>query len=251
MNRPLILGLCVGLLGAGCATKGDVASLEQTMASEMQQLRADQERLLAQLIGAAFDSIDATERRAMTGMGESQRQFDELREQLLRLVELTSQNNQLLNELYASRGSVPGGDTPTAVSRPTGSGTVGSDEASMFYSAAQQQFGRGAYETARAGFQDFLENYPDHELAPDAQYFLAETYAAANEAETALTEYGRVLELYPDSRRAPTALYKSGMIELESGNVAEARNNFSRVQLGYPNSPEAELAADQLRRLGG
>ena len=188
------------------------------------------------------------ERRELAGRGELQRQFDSLRDQIAQVMALVSQNSQLLNELKAGRSStvvvpiVPGGGDPAV-------GGAGSDEASLFYGAAQTQFRRGSYGTARSGFEDFLANYPDHELAPDAQYFLAETYAVELDRERALQEYSRVLELYPDSRRAPTALYKSGMLELEQGNTSEARRFFERVELGYPNSPEAELARDQLSKL--
>ena len=117
------------------------------------------------------------------------------------------------------------------------------------YEASLRQFRRGSYETARAGLDQFLEQYPSHELAPDAQYFRAETFAEADELEEALVEYARVLELYPNSRRAPTALYKSGLIELRRGNVDDARTFFQRVVQGYPDSDEVDLAERELSRL--
>ncbi|MFQ5689293.1 MAG: tol-pal system protein YbgF [Gemmatimonadota bacterium] len=265
MIRPRLplLVLLLGLAGSGvgCATKSDVKSLETEMRSEMRKLGAAQKALVDE-VRSAFDSLGRQERRAVTGRGETQRQFDDFRELLNQLLELTGQNNRLLSELRdrAARGSVAAGPeagpgasaagealTPTGAEPGAAEGTK--DEARTFYEAAQQQFRRGAYETARGGFEDFLENYPGHPLAPDAQYFLAETYAQAGEQDRAVGEYEKVWELYPDSRRAPTALYKRGMIELERGNVSDARGFFQRVQLGYPNSPEAALAEDQLRRL--
>jgi len=218
------------------------------MLEEIRDMAERQDAILAQF-GVAFDSLGIQGRRDLASRGELQRQFDNLSEQIAQVMALVSQNNQLLNELAAGRSStavvpiVPGG----AGDRATGGG--GRDEASLFYGAAQEQFRRGSYATARSGFEDFLANYPDNDLAPDAQYFLAETYAAESDAERALQEYSRVLELYPNSRRAATALYKSGMLELERGNTGEARRFFERVELGYPNSPEAELARDQLSKL--
>lgn len=220
------------------------------MLEEIRQLRDDQRALLEQ-IGLAFDSLDAQGRRVVTGRSEAQRQFDELQRQIDQVMELASQNNQILNELR-DRGSGGGFVAPIVVPGDAEGGVTGdpgADEATTFFAAAQQQFRRGSYETARSGFTDFLVNYPDHELAPDAQYFLADTYAAEGDREQALAEYARVSQLWPDSRRAPTALYKSGMLEIERGNISEARDMFQRVELGYPNSPEAELARDQLRRL--
>ncbi len=117
------------------------------------------------------------------------------------------------------------------------------------YEAALRQFRRGSYGTARAALDEFLTRYPNHELAPDAQYFRAETFAEEGDAETALDEYARVLELYPHSRRAPTALYKSGLLELRRGNADDARTFFNRVVQGYPDSDEFELAQRELDRL--
>ena len=216
------------------------------MLEEIRDMAERQDAILAQF-GVAFDSLGIQGRRDLASRGELQRQFDNLSEQIAQVMALLSQNNQLLNELAAGRSStavvpiIPGGtgDSPAG----------GRDEASLFYGAAQEQFRRGSYSTARSGFEDFLANYPDNDLAPDAQYFLAETYAAESDAVRALQEYSRVLELYPNSRRAATALYKSGMLELERGNTSEARRFFERVELGYPNSPEAELARDQLSKL--
>lgn len=243
-----LLGASLAVLLAGCATKADVSNLESRMVSEIRDLQAQQEDLV-QSIGMAFDTLSQQERRQLAGRGELQRQFDRLGELLAQLLELTSQNNALLSEMRAARVGGDGGEAgPRRAAGAPQAGERG-DEARTFYEAAQQQFRRGSYETARAGFEDFLENYPDHELAPDARYFLAESLAEAGEPDRAVEEYRRVVELHPDSQRAPTALYKLGMLEVERGNASEARRYFERVELGYPNSPEAQLARDQLRRL--
>ncbi len=246
MIRRVLLGASLAVVLVGCATKADVSNLESRMVAEIRELQAQQEDLV-QSIGMAFDTLSQQERRQLAGRGELQRQFDRLGELLAQLLELSSQNNALLAEMRAAR--VGGADA-----RPRGEAGVPQagergDEARTFYEAAQQQFRRGSYETARAGFEDFLDNYPDHQLAPDARYFLAESLAEAGEPERAVEEYRRVVELHPDSQRAPTALYKLGMLEVERGNASEARRYFERVELGYPNSPEAQLARDQLRRL--
>ena len=90
---------------------------------------------------------------------------------------------------------------------------------------------------------------PADELAPDAQYYLAETYREEDDVERAIREYRRVVELYPNSRTAPTALYKAGLLEVGQGNRDEACRFFQRIQAGYPRSDESRLAADQAERL--
>lgn len=250
IRRALLLGL-IGLVGAACATKQDVSQLETSMVEQMREITDRQEAMLQQL-GLAFDSLDAQEQRLVRNRGEAQRSYDELADAIGRVMALVGQNNQLLMDLLEERRGRGSGTAVVTV--PAGGREAppqADDEPSVFYAAAQTQFNREAYATARSGFEDFLANYPDHELAPDAQYFLAETYAEEDDVERAFAEYARVWELYPDSRRAPTALYKSGMLELQRGNTSAARRFFDRVVTGYPNSPEADLARDQLDRLEG
>lgn len=249
MHRSAPVALAA-LLSVGCAMKADLESLEQSMLTEMQQIRVDQETVLAQL-SLAFDSLDAAQgRRELTGRGEFERRIQRLEDQIAELLTLTAQNNQLLNDLYANRSSlgVDRGPGPGVIGVPT---TGGDPVAIEFYAAAQAQYRQGNYETARGAFQEFLAHYPTHELAPDAQFFLAETYASTDDQAMALVEYQRVMELYPDSQRAPTSLYKRGLIEEQRGNLALARSLFRQIEAGYPNSPEAEAAREKLRRLDG
>lgn len=261
MPRPVrhvaVSGLAGALLlAAACATKSDVQRLERSMVERIQELEG-QQRALLDRIGLAFDSLGEQERRELTGRGELQRQFDELGNLLAQILDLASQNNRLLSELRGSGVAV--GPQAGGVGRPLPGGARGApgagaeegagDEATAFYNAALGQYRRGAYETARAGFEDFLENYAAHDLAPDAQYWLAETYVSEGNRDRALRELGRVWEGWPDSPRAARALYRSGVLEVERGRISDARVFFQRVVAGYPNSDEAPLAQAQLDRL--
>ena len=246
--RRLGLVALTALVGSGCAMKADLESLEASMIGEMQQLRADQELVLRQL-ALSFDSLDALQgRRELTGRGEFDRRIERLEDQLAELLNLSAQNNQLLNDLYNSRAT-PGVGVRPGTSAPGGRPSADEEVARQFYSAAQQQYRQGNYETALGAFQDFLAQYPNHLLAPDAQFFLAESYAAADDEAMALVEYQRVMELYPDSGRAPTSLFKRALIEKQRGNLALARSLLRQIEAGYPNSPEAEAAREELRRL--
>lgn len=253
-GRPTRLRACLPLLAAavlaGCATKSDIRSLEQRMTTELEEVQAEQRAVIRE-IGLAFDSLSEQERRQLTGRGELTRTFNRLQDMIGELLELVNQNHLILQQLRqgggaagpGGQGAVPGPAGPEVDAEPGEGGATGA------FAAAQEQFNRGAFETARGGFEDFLESYPDHELAPDAQFFVAETYARTGDRESALEEYRRIEELYPDSRRAPTALFRRAVLQLEQGNTSEARSLFRRIELGYPNSAEAELAAEQLRQL--
>jgi tol-pal system protein YbgF len=224
-----VLVLPLVLLGGACASKGDVQQMESNMLAEIRAIKASQDSLNRELRGAVVDSLETQEMRL----------------------------GQIETELQRSRAYgqvtpvpvVPGGPIGDAGTGTPGGAAAGDDAAAALYNSAQNQFNRGAYATARAGFAEYLRIYSDSELAPDAQFYLARTHEETDDPAAALAEYARVLELYPNSRRAPSALYASGRIELDRGNTQDAIEFFSRVVRGYPNSDEAILAERRLSDL--
>jgi tol-pal system protein YbgF len=249
MRGPALVAL-FAFAAAGCATKADVETLESSIVEEMGQIRDDQRVLLAQM-RAAVDSLDAAEaRRASTGQGELDRRVQRLEGAIAELLEIVQQNNQLLNDLLqrsgagASRGGQPSGSD-------SGFGARGGDVDAELYNMALGQFRSGNYETARGAFEDFLTAQPGHELAPDAQFWLARSYEEAGDVSRAQAEFRRLTELYPGAPRSASALYALGLIEAKAGNRPEARRLFAQVQTGYPDSPEATLAREEIRKLGG
>lgn len=267
--RPGAL-MILALVLAGCATSQDIREHEQTMLAETRSLHARQdslERQIAQLREVLLDSLQAVQRRATTQNADLKRELGVLEEMDSQLLALAGQSQQIISQMReraGAAGPAPGSDSSAAGSQGGGSGGAASSPTAnpagpqggagggsprQLYEASLEQFRRGSYETARSGLEEFLKRYPDDDLAPDAQYYLAETYAQSKQPDQAIKEYARLLELYPNSRRAPSALYKSGRLELQRGNVDDARSFFSRVIRGYPNSDEASLAKQQLEQL--
>jgi tol-pal system protein YbgF len=240
--------------------KSDVADLESALQAQMEMERAQRDSLMTeirQLRSVLLDSLNVQQRRDISGTVDLQRQIADLAVAVTQLTALTGETQR---QLALQRESGGGELAGAAAAGAAGAALIGGDgddtpvvadggEPQDLYEAALRQFRRGSYETARTGLDQFLEQYPGHELAPDAQYFRAETFAESDALDEALAEYARVLELYPNSRRAPTALYKSGLIELRRGNIDDARTFFQRVVQGYPDSDEVDLAQRELSRL--
>ncbi len=251
-SRSASAVVAVALLGSGCATKSDVVDLRFDLVAQMEADRVQRDSLIAEIRGlrsVLLDSLTVQQRRDITGRVDLQRQILDLNTALNQLLALTGETQRQLTRLEArSDGSLTlpeeEGGPVSADGRAESAG-----EPQALYDAAVRQFRRGSYETARSGFDEFLRLYPNDALAPDAQFFRAETFAEGDDPVAALAEYARVLELYPNSRRAPTALYKSGQIELRRGNIDDARTYFDRVVQGYPDSDEVELARRELAQL--
>jgi tol-pal system protein YbgF len=241
---------------AACATKKDVDRLRDELAA----LRVRQDTVaatVAELERSVSQALEAQQTLLVTVRGDLLRQLDDMERQLVEIQELLGQSQIVLQGLrermeqrqvervLGPEAVPPAGEAePAGAARPEGVGG-----ASPLYEAAMEQFRRGAYGTARAGFQEFLVTYPANELAPEAQYYVAETYREENDAEAALREYNRVIQLYPNSRAAPLALYKAGLLEKDRGNKDSACQYFQRVLAGFPRSDVSRLARDQAERL--
>jgi tol-pal system protein YbgF len=117
------------------------------------------------------------------------------------------------------------------------------------YDLSLQQYRRGSLGTARLGFREFLRVYPAHERAPDALFYVGETFGGES-PDSAAAVYQQVVKAYPSSPRAPSALYKLGLLAEQQGNKAAARTYYGRVVSAYGRSEEANLARDKLQRLG-
>src|SRR6266550_2940737 len=226
--RPFVLAL---VLTAGCALKGDVRRVElQVEALRVERARADSQR------ASEIDTVRALLRTAQEKLtGQSQQRLTELRGRL------EEQARQPVPALDTSRG---GAVVPVGPSgNPAGPG------AEQMYDLAYQQYRASRYGTARQAFREFLRMFPTHERAPDALYFIGESFAGEN-ADSAAAVYQQVVKTYPTSPRAPSALYKLGFLAEQRGDKAAARTYYARVIASYARSPEANLARDKLQRLG-
>lgn len=249
-------------LAAGCALKGDVRRVElQVEALKADRARADAERAaqidsLRQLLAAVQQALTAQQAYLVQMRGDMKTDLLAVQQQLVSVQELTGQSQQRLTELRGrleaqARQPVPALDT----TRPGGgppvgpSGNPAGPGPDQMYDLSLQQFRRGSLGTARLGFREFLRMFPTNERAPDALFYIGETFAGEH-ADSAAAIYQQVVKTYPSSPRAPAALYKLGLLAEQRGNKAAARTYYSRVIAGYPRSDEANLARDKLQRLG-
>ena len=254
-HAPWLLGL--GLL-AGCALRGDVRKVQlqvEALRSELAQSdsarRAERDSIVRLL--AALQAGLAAQQTALTQIrGDVRTDLQAVQQQLGTLQELTGQTQQRISQLPGRLAtSVPTAPSPGTPDTAGGgaapsAGGAGPDQ---MYELSLQQYRRGSLATARLGFREFLRLYPDHERAPDALYYVGETFAPEN-LDSAAAVYQEVVKSYPNSPRAPSALYKLGLLAEQRGDAAAARTFYARVVAGYPRSDEANLARDKLQRLG-
>lgn len=122
------------------------------------------------------------------------------------------------------------------------------DERRM-YESAFDALKEGRYAEAARRFQGFLNAYPGGEFAPNAHYWLGESYYVTQNYQIALDSFRRLLEQFPGSSKAPDALLKVGYCQYELRQWAEAEATLNQVVERYPDSTVSRLAQGRLRAL--
>jgi len=258
--RTLSLSLGVGLL-AGCALKGDVRRVELQVAALKGDVngaeaarKAHLDSLLA-LVAAVQRALAVQQAYLVQMRGDVRTDLLSVQQQLVAIQELTGQSQQRLTDLRSRLGDqarqpVPPAENPNPTGAPVGpSGNAAGPGPDQMYDISLQQYRRGSLATARLGLREFLRVYPTDERAPDALFYVGETFAPEH-ADSAAAVYQQVVKTHPNSPRAASALYKLGLLAESRGARAAARTYYQRVVAGYPRSDEANLARDKLQRLG-
>jgi tol-pal system protein YbgF len=246
-------------LGA-CVSKGDVQMVQGEVALlRAETLRRDSTRAaeLAEVIQMQqriMDSLAVSQRSVGQLKGDLSSDLYNIQQQLVQLQELTGQSQQRLSELRtqlearsAQLESSPAAPAaPGDSAQPEGGASASADQ---MYEASLAQLRRGSTGTARLGLREMLRTYPSSPRAPDALYFVGQSFAAEN-PDSAAAYYTQVVDKYPTSPRAGSALYNLGLLAERRKDTARAREAYQRVVEKYPQSDEAALARDRLKALG-
>jgi tol-pal system protein YbgF len=148
----------------------------------------------------------------------------------------------------AANGAVTGN---AAASEPGNSPRTAADPATVqaAYDVAFKAIRGGNYVEASRAFRSFIQQYPDSALAPNAWYWLGESYYATTNYPVALESFQRLLSQFPQSDKASDALLKVGYSQIELKQFDAARATLKTVTTRYPGSKVASLAQERLQRL--
>jgi len=118
------------------------------------------------------------------------------------------------------------------------------------YQQAQDIYAAGRLEEAITRFNRFIQDYPQHPLADNAQYWIGEVYYSRKDFPSAISEFQKVVDNYPSENKAPDALLKIGFSYIELGEMEKAMTTLKRLIKTYPSSDAAGKAKTKLKGLG-
>ncbi len=129
---------------------------------------------------------------------------------------------------------------------------VASSEAKATYEQAYGNLLQQDYAAAQAGFRGFLRRFPQHDLVPNALYWLGETYYVQQNYTDAAEAFDIVTAAYARSNKAPDSQLKRGMSLANLGKRTEACTVLRSLAKRYPNAPaHVKSKADSERQRVG
>ncbi len=139
-----------------------------------------------------------------------------------------------------------GASAPKAAPAPAAAAPSG---AQASYQSAMDFIEAGDYAHAVSGMQAFLKQYPNHELADNAQYWIGESYYVQKQYSSALSAFRGVVDKFPLGNKVPDALLKVGYCLLQLGDTEAARRTLERVKTEFADTNPANLAARKLQEM--
>ena len=250
----LVLGLSVL---PGCVPTADFTALR----NEVRQVQAEN-RTLRETEAELRKRLDEQERTLK--LADAAKRLDALDQKLGDLKRQGEETSQRVETLAArleeietrlrAKGPVrdPKADLPAGKSaKAEGLETATVLTPTAAYNLAYNDYLKGNYDLAVAGFEDFLKKFPTTSLTAHALYWIGEAYYNKKEYRSAIEAYERLSndKKHEKSDRLAAALYKSGLANAALGDTAKARGLFKRVVEDHPQSNEATLAKQRLTEL--
>ncbi len=121
--------------------------------------------------------------------------------------------------------------------------------AGELYRNALNDYAKGHYELAINGFRSHIDLYPDSSLAPNARYWLGESYFSQKNYDQAIKEFALFAKQHPDNPKVASAMLKQGLAYLETGDKSRARTVLDNLLKQFPKSQEARSAKDRLSKV--
>lgn len=140
----------------------------------------------------------------------------------------------------------PAGPTATNPAGPAGMAPISAD---TLYRNALRDYQSGNFDLSRQEFSDYIKNFPQNDLASNAQFYLGEIAYSQGDYKAAEAAYDTVLQSYPQSLKLSASLYKKALAELEMGMKLSAKRDLRDVVRRFPGSDESRRAEAKLRQL--
>ena len=219
---------------------GDQGATE--LVNQMTQLRSEVQALRGQI-----EELQQQLEQAKQGQRSQYLDLDGRLNRLEGGVPVASSSSLPPSTAPAQAAPAASAGTATA-SEPVSGAMAGMDERSA-YNHAFEALKSGDYVESSRRFRDFLGAFPGGQYAPNALYWLGESYYVTQNYALAGDQFRSLLDRFPTHDKAPGALLKLGLSQYGLKQYAEADATLRQVLQRHPNSDVARTADDRLRAM--
>lgn len=150
--------------------------------------------------------------------------------------------------MAAGNATIADAPAPAPVVKPVMS-AVDADAASTLYKSARASFEARNYRQGIALWDEFVTNFPDHKLAPNALFWQGECYFQMKDYARSALKYQVVIDKYKKSTKYPTSLLKQGIAFMRLGRVKAGRLLLQDVAKKFPKTAEGKRATAILKNM--
>lgn len=248
--------LWVAVAPLGCAKHADFLEMREELALTQKRQDTLQQRLMAlepkpgEQPAGAGETLKQVQ-RATSQIEALTSRIQELESRLAR-VETGQQGAALNPDLLPSPTLRESRVSGRSVTTPEQEFSLSSSPAitpTSAFNLAYNDYLNGRYDLAITGFQRFLDDFPSTSLAPNAHYWIGESYYSLKDYVRAIKAFEKVVSDYPRSEKVAPSLFKLGLASAETGNSTRARTYLKRIIEEFSTSDEAKLAKLKLAEI--
>jgi TolA-binding protein len=187
-------------------------------------------------------------------MSPSQAQTAELAQQVRNLEARVQQLERQVATLQGRPGApvpakprhVPAPST-TTYPRAAAPPAVSSAAAQKHYTEGMSLYHAKKYAAARKQLYLCLKSQPKGPRAPEARYYLADSFYQEGKYREAAVEFNKLRLQFPRSILAPAGLLRQALCYKHQRRMSAYRDTLNKLVKAYPHSPEAKEARKLLR----
>lgn len=129
---------------------------------------------------------------------------------------------------------------------------AGPNDPNQAYNQAYALLQRSDFPAAESAMRGFVDRFPSHPLASNAQYWVGETLYVRGLFQDAAAAFAQSLRAYPQGAKAVDSMLKLGMTLSAMGQTSDACTTFAQIPSQYPTAPAAitRRAQQERDRLG-
>jgi TolA-binding protein len=165
-----------------------------------------------------------------------------------RVQQLESQVAKLEGRKAAPVAVKPRPLPPPPATRPA-KPTASSAASENYYTEGMRLYHAKKYRESRNQLYHYLKNQPRGPKAPEARYYLADSFYQEGKYREAAVEFNKLRLQSPKSILAPAGLLRQALCYKNQQQMRSYQSTLKKLVKAYPNSPEAKEAQKMLKEI--